>query len=80
MRVFSEIPFTLIMRPGKMGLGSAYKAGLAVTRGEFIVLMDADLSHHVRIQASLDQPQHIPEMILKQQHTGCDVVSGTRYS
>ncbi|KAH0483481.1 MAG: hypothetical protein KVP17_004133 [Porospora cf. gigantea B] len=71
MRAFSEVPFTLLMRPGKMGLGSAYKAALAVTRGDFVVLMDADLSHH---------PQHIPEMIRKQQDTGCDIVSGTRYS
>ncbi|KAH0483479.1 MAG: hypothetical protein KVP17_004133 [Porospora cf. gigantea B] len=80
MRAFSEVPFTLLMRPGKMGLGSAYKAALAVTRGDFVVLMDADLSHHVRIRASLHQPQHIPEMIRKQQDTGCDIVSGTRYS
>jgi dolichol-phosphate mannosyltransferase len=33
-------------RPGKMGLGSAYVDGLKKATGNFIVLMDADLSHH----------------------------------
>ena len=30
--------------------GTAYKHGLQFASGEFIVLMDADLSHHVRTQ------------------------------
>lgn len=34
-------------RPGKMGLGSAYIDGLSKCTGDFIILMDADLSHHV---------------------------------
>mmetsp|Transcript_7369 Transcript_7369/g.19169 ORF Transcript_7369/g.19169 Transcript_7369/m.19169 type:complete len:218 (-) Transcript_7369:740-1393(-) len=33
-------------RPGKLGLGTAYAHGLQSARGEWIVLMDADLSHH----------------------------------
>ena len=33
-------------RPGKLGLGSAYIDGLKFATGNFIVLMDADLSHH----------------------------------
>jgi len=57
-------------RPGKLGLGSAYIEGLATCTGNFIILMDADLSHH---------PKFIPEFIQKQQETGCDLVSGTRY-
>ncbi len=36
-------------RPGKMGLGSAYIDGLSKCSGDFIILMDADLSHHVRL-------------------------------
>ena len=32
--------------------------------------MDADLSHH---------PKFIPEFIKRQQETGCDLVTGTRY-
>ena len=57
-------------RPGKLGLGSAYIEGLATCTGNYIILMDADLSHH---------PKFIPEFIRKQQETGCDLVSGTRY-
>ena len=34
-------------RPGKLGLGSAYIDGLSHCTGNFIILMDADLSHHV---------------------------------
>lgn len=41
-------------RLGKLGLGTAYKAGLQFARAEFVFLMDADLSHH---------PKFIPEMI-----------------
>jgi dolichol-phosphate mannosyltransferase len=41
----------LLARAGKMGLGSAYMDGLEKCRGEFIFLMDADMSHHV-IQSS----------------------------
>ena len=36
-------------RPGKMGLGSAYIDGLKKCTGKYVVLMDADLSHHVSI-------------------------------
>jgi glycosyltransferase involved in cell wall biosynthesis len=40
-------------RPGKLGLGTAYMDGLKLARAPFVVLMDADLSHH---------PKFIPEM------------------
>ena len=36
-------------RPGKLGLGSAYIDGLENCSGDFIILMDADLSHHVSL-------------------------------
>ena len=35
----------LIVRPGKMGIGSAYKAGVDGACGEVVALLDADLSH-----------------------------------
>lgn len=57
-------------RPGKLGLGTAYAFGLDHARGDFVLLMDADLSHH---------PRHIPQMIEAQRQTGAAVVSGTRY-
>lgn len=53
-----------------MGLGSAYMDGLKFCSGDFIVLMDADLSHH---------PKYLPKFIEVQQKTGCDIVTGTRY-
>jgi len=44
---------TLLKRPAKMGVGSAYRDGLAIARGEVVVPLDADLSH---------SPQVIPEL------------------
>ncbi|KAF7635209.1 Dolichol-phosphate mannosyltransferase subunit 1 [Meloidogyne graminicola] len=61
----------LLTREGKLGLGSAYVFGLKQARGEFVILMDADLSHH---------PRHIPEMIALQQKNNYDIVTGTRYA
>jgi dolichol-phosphate mannosyltransferase len=61
----------LLQRPGKLGLGTAYKDGLKLASGDFIINMDADLSHH---------PKYIPKMVEEMQKTGCDVVYGTRYT
>ena len=67
-------------RPGKMGLGSAYIDGLSKCSGDFIILMDADLSHHVSVPIFIVlQPKFIPEFIRRQQETNCDLVTGTRY-
>ncbi len=60
----------LFTRPGKLGLGTAYKFGLKHARGELIVLMDADLSHH---------PKYLPQFLRQQARTNADIVSGTRY-
>lgn len=47
-------PFlTLVQRPGKMGISSAYRDGIAAATGKAITLLDADLSHH---------PRQIPEL------------------
>ena len=41
-----KFPHTvLIVRPGKMGIGSAYKTGVDGACGEVVALLDADLSH-----------------------------------
>ena len=37
----------LLSRPGKLGLGTAYVHGLKHATGDFVIVMDADLSHHV---------------------------------
>ncbi|NWW88017.1 DPM1 mannosyltransferase, partial [Rhynochetos jubatus] len=50
--------------------GTAYIHGMKHATGNFIVIMDADLSHH---------PKFIPEFIRKQKEGNFDIVSGTRY-
>jgi dolichol-phosphate mannosyltransferase len=35
----------LLSRPGKLGLGTAVMAGLGLAKGEYVGMMDADLSH-----------------------------------
>ncbi|CDW84939.1 dolichol-phosphate mannosyltransferase [Stylonychia lemnae] len=67
-RIYGEDKIKLHARPGKMGLGSAYIDGLSKCTGNFVILMDADLSHHF-----------IPEFIKRQKETNADIVTGTRY-
>lgn len=58
-------------RTGKLGLGTAYGHGLKFVSGNFVIVMDADFSHH---------PKFIPQMIDIQRATKCDIVTGTRYA
>ncbi len=63
---------TLLSRPGKRGLGSAYRDGFAhVLEADYdvVVTMDADLSH---------DPERIPEF-LEKITDGADLVIGSRY-
>lgn len=43
---------TIVLRPrgSKLGLGTAYIHGIKHATGDFIIIMDADLSHHVSIK------------------------------
>jgi dolichol-phosphate mannosyltransferase len=61
---------SIVSRPGKLGLGTAYKAGLKVAKGDRIILMDADLSHH---------PKFILPMIQLMNDKNVQIVTGTRY-
>jgi len=61
----------LYTRTGKLGLGTAYVHGLQYAKGNFIIIMDADFSHH---------PKFIPRMIAKQSENDYDIVTGTRYA
>mmetsp|Transcript_3126 Transcript_3126/g.6145 ORF Transcript_3126/g.6145 Transcript_3126/m.6145 type:complete len:239 (+) Transcript_3126:175-891(+) len=70
-QAYGEARVLLRARPGKLGLGTAYMHGLKHCSGEFVVIMDADLSHH---------PKAIPEMIAQQERDNSDIVTGTRYS
>lgn len=58
-------------RTGKLGLGTAYVHGLQFAKGNYIIIMDADFSHH---------PKFIPQMIAKQKAGNYDIVTGTRYA
>mmetsp|Transcript_22675 Transcript_22675/g.35660 ORF Transcript_22675/g.35660 Transcript_22675/m.35660 type:complete len:245 (+) Transcript_22675:94-828(+) len=76
-KIFTEKRFVIVSRPGKLGLGSAYSAGLKASSGDRVILMDADLSHH---------PKFIPQMISvmdkddkNNKSKKVDIVSGTRY-
>lgn len=52
--IFGKDKIVILSRPGKMGLGSAYIDGLKLCTGDYVFLMDADMSHH---------PKHIPDFI-----------------
>ncbi len=58
----------LIVRSGKMGLGSAYREGFSASSYGFIVEMDADMSHN---------PEEITKLL--QGLNPADIVIGSRY-
>lgn len=45
--LYGEDRIVLRPRKGKLGLGSAYIHGMQVATGNFVIIMDADMSHHV---------------------------------
>ena len=62
----------LLRRPGKQGLGSAYREGFAIALDEgydVVVSMDVDMSH---------DPEVLPDL-LALVATGADAVIGSRY-
>lgn len=64
--------FYIIERPGKLGIGSAYKDGFkysASLNSDVVVQMDADLSHN---------PDSLPAFLDKI-NEGYDVIIGSRY-
>jgi len=68
--IYGSERIVLKPRAKKLGLGTAYVHGIKYATGNFIIIMDADLSHH---------PKFIPQLIKKQAEGDYDVVSGTRY-
>ncbi|XP_056404275.1 dolichol-phosphate mannosyltransferase subunit 1 [Hyla sarda] len=70
-KIYGSDKILLRPREKKLGLGTAYIYGMQHATGNFIIIMDADLSHH---------PKFIPEFIKKQKEGNFDIVSGTRYS
>ncbi|XP_050305462.1 dolichol-phosphate mannosyltransferase subunit 1 [Anthonomus grandis grandis] len=69
-KIYGEDKIVLRPREKKLGLGTAYIHGIKNATGDFIIIMDADLSHH---------PKFIKEFIEKQKAHDYDVVTGTRY-
>lgn len=68
----SDCGIHAIHRPGKLGLGTAYKAGFAFGLAndfEYICTMDADFSH---------DPSSLPDL-LRAAAGGADLVVGSRY-
>lgn len=70
-RIYGQDKIVLRPREKKLGLGTAYIHGVKHATGNFIIIMDADLSHH---------PQYIPDFIAKQKEGNFDLISGTRYA
>jgi len=70
-KIYGEDKIVLRPREKKLGLGTAYVHGIKNATGNFVVIMDADLSHH---------PKFIPQFIEKQKEGDYDVVTGTRYA
>merc|ERR1712098_46732 len=74
-KAFGSSHIVLKPRAGKLGLGTAYVHGLQFATGNFVIIMDADFSHH---------PKFISRMIAKQKELptngGYDIVTGTRYA
>ena len=70
-RLYTPNHIVLKPRAGKLGLGTAYVYGLRYATGTFVVIMDADFSHH---------PKFLPSMIRTQQAGDYDIVTGTRYA
>ena len=69
-KIYGSDKIVLRPRASKLGLGTAYIHGIKHATGNFIIIMDADLSHH---------PKFIPQMIKLQKKGKFDLVSGTRY-
>lgn len=46
-RIYGEDRILLRPRGAKLGLGTAYIHGIKHANGNFVIIMDADLSHHV---------------------------------
>ncbi|KAJ8676747.1 hypothetical protein QAD02_012534 [Eretmocerus hayati] len=69
-KLYGSNRIVLKPRKEKLGLGTAYMHGIKHASGNFIVIMDADLSHH---------PKFIAEMIKTQRSMNYDIVTGTRY-
>ncbi|KAJ3207588.1 dolichol-P-mannose synthesis [Entophlyctis luteolus] len=70
-KTFGEQYIVLRPRAGKLGLGTAYVHGIQNATGNYVFIMDADMSHHQSFS---------PAFSKKQKEGNYDVVTGTRYA
>src|SRR5690349_3120133 len=66
-----DFPVRLITRTENRDLSLAVLDGLRAARGEFLVVMDADLSH---------PPDRIPQLIARLRDGSADFVMGSRWA
>jgi glycosyltransferase involved in cell wall biosynthesis len=65
--IASQFPCRLVVHEVNCGKGAAVRTGLVVSRGDFIIIMDADATYPA---------EAIPQMIRESAH--CDLVRGVR--
>ena len=65
-----QLPVRMIVRHGEKGLSTAVLRGIGEARGEFVVVMDADLSHPA---------ERIQDMLALLENNKKDFVVGSRY-
>lgn len=70
-KLAEQHPVRLIVRTHQRGLSSAVLAGFAESRGEKLVVLDADLQH---------PPEAIPDLLARLDENNCDFVLATRYT
>ena len=72
-------PKRIVLKPraGKLGLGTAYVHGMKFATGTFVIIMDADFSHHPKFIAAMIRAQKGPG---SPSPGGYDIVTGTRYA
>ena len=52
-KIYGTEKLVVTGREKKLGLGSAYIFGMKYAKGDYVIIMDADLSHHVIAMFSL---------------------------
>lgn len=61
-KIYGEEKILLRPREKKLGLGTAYIHGIKHATGNFIIIMDADLSHHVFSYSFFTADQNTPKV------------------
>src|SRR4030067_1122350 len=70
VKLADSLPVRMYVRLGEKGLSTAVLRGIAEARGEYVVVMDADLSHPA---------ERIPDMLALLENNKKDFVVGSRY-